>query len=230
MSSSDLLSDPKFAPLLAAFEEQRGHFEIFSEGVEAYFRKERALNSSPPVIHSIKRRIKDSEHFARKLLRKWSDQDPITSANLFSRITDFAGVRVMHLFQQQFSDIHAAIKRQVDRNDWVLHEKPRAYTWDPEAREYFESFELEVSVKESLYTSVHYVVRPRVDSPISCEIQVRTLFEEIWGEVDHLLNYPEPTSNISCREQLRVLARLVGAGSRLLDSIDRTAREESQPA
>lgn len=81
---------------------------------------------------------------------------------------------------------------------------------------------LPVESKESFYTSIHYLVRPRKDSDICCEIQVRTLFEEIWGEVDHSLNYPYETSNIACREQILVLAKLVGAGSRLVDAIFRS--------
>lgn len=208
---------------VAAFEAQRDHFELFKEAVEGYFRKDRSLYAAPPAIHSIKSRIKDREHAADKIRRKHSDDEPVTVENLFRRITDFAGVRVLHLFQEQFDLIHAAIVRQIERGDWVLHERPKAYTWDPESRTFFERFDLEVSVKESLYTSVHYVVRPRADSDVSCEIQVRTLFEEIWGEVDHMLNYPAPTEILACREQLRVLARLVGAGSRLLDSIYRTS-------
>lgn len=210
--------------LLRLFDEQQQHFEIFSEGVEAYFRKDRALDASSS-IHSIKRRIKDRDHLRDKIARKHSEEDPLTEENFFSKVTDFAGVRVIHLFQNQFELIHASIQRQLDRGDWCLHEQPKAYTWDPEARDYFEPFGLDVKVKESLYTSIHYVVRPRPDSNISCEIQVRTLFEEIWGEVDHKLNYPVPTQILACKEQLRVLARIVGAGSRLLDSIDRTARE-----
>ena len=82
------------------------------------------------------------------------------------------------------------------------------------------------SVKNGLYTSIHYVIKPRENSPVSCEIQVRTLFEEIWGEIDHLVNYPEPTDNVACREQIGVLARLVGAGSRLADSIYRVYSDE----
>jgi len=66
------------------------------------------------------------------------------------------------------------------------------------------------------------VVKPRQDSEVSCEIQVRTLFEEIWGEVDHQINYPRECDVLACREQIRVLARLVGAGSRLADAIFRT--------
>lgn len=214
--------------LLAAFNEQRDHFEIFSEGVEAYFRKDKTLWANPPAVHSIKRRIKDIEHLRDKIARKHTDDTPLTRDNFFTRITDFAGVRVMHLFQNQFGLVHASIMRQIDRGDWYLHEEPKAYTWDPEARDYFAQFGLQASVKESLYTSIHYVVRPRADSEVSCEIQVRTLFEEIWGEVDHLLNYPVPTEILACKEQLRVLSRIVGAGSRLLDSIDRTSRENGE--
>ena len=69
------------------------------------------------------------------------------------------------------------------------------------------------------------MVRPRPESEVACEIQVRTLFEEIWGEIDHQVNYPKPTEILACREQLRVLARLVGAGSRLADAIYRVHKE-----
>jgi len=48
------------------------------------------------------------------------------------------------------------------------------------------------------------------------------LFEEVWGEVDHVLNYPQETLIVACREQLRVLAKVVGAGTRLVDSIFRS--------
>ncbi|WP_408735753.1 hypothetical protein [Acetobacter malorum] len=98
----------------------------------------------------------------------------------------------------------------------------KAFTWDPEAKQFFEHFELDIVFRDTYYTSVHYLIKPRADSPICCELQVRTLFEEIWGEVDHRINYPKKTEDISCREQLMVLSKIVGAGSRLVDSIQRT--------
>ena len=143
-----------------------------------------------------------------------------------SCLTDLTGVRVLHLHQQQFAIIHGCIEDQVQAGDWALHEPPNAYTWDPESRAFFESFGLQVEVKETFYTSIHYVVKPREDSELCCEIQVRTLFEEIWGEIDHRINYPHPTTILACREQLRVLARLVGAGSRLADSIFRSFEQD----
>ncbi len=140
----------------------------------------------------------------------------------FEHITDFAGVRVIHLYQDQFPIIHKAITDKVDKGDWVLGEQPKAYTWDPESKAFFEDLGLLVEQKESFYTSIHYLVKPHTAFPFYCEIQVRTLFEEIWGEIDHSVNYPIPTENIATREQLRVLSKLVGAGSRLADSIFRT--------
>ena len=53
----------------------------------------------------------------------------------------------------------------------------------------------------------------------TCEIQVRTLSEEVWGEVDHSINYPCPVEHLACREQIRALARATSTVSRLVDSI-----------
>ena len=51
------------------------------------------------------------------------------------------------------------------------------------------------------------MIKPRENSPVSCEIQIRTLFEEIWGEIAHMVNYPEPSDSVFLREQIGVLAR-----------------------
>ncbi|MEI6260289.1 MAG: RelA/SpoT domain-containing protein [Deltaproteobacteria bacterium] len=215
-----MLKEAQIESAISAFSECMYEFDIFKDSVASYFTKSPTLK---PVIHSIKSRLKDTDHLREKILRKWDECGPIDGANIFQKITDLSGVRVLHLYQDQFSSIHPEIIRKVAANDWVLHENPVAYTWDPESEVFFSGIGLAVERKESFYTSIHYVIRPRIDSPISCEIQVRTLFEEIWGEVDHSLNYPMKSENKSCREQLLVLAKLVGAGSRLADSIYRSS-------
>ncbi|MGA7181144.1 MAG: RelA/SpoT domain-containing protein [Thiobacillaceae bacterium] len=213
---------------LGAFEERRHEFSIFMNGVSQWFSSHPKLcKPSLPIVHSVKARLKDRDHLREKISRKWDEADPINPENIFEKITDLAGVRVLHLYQDQFPSIHNEILSKANNlKDWYLPEQPKAYTWDPESKQFFEGLGVVVQVKESFYTSVHYLIRPRADSPICCEIQVRTLFEEIWGEVDHLLNYPQPSSNLACREQLRVLAKLVGAGSRLVDSIFRSSHED----
>ena len=202
------------------------NIDLFRKYVINFFETHPDLTQSPQVVHSVKSRMKNLQHLREKIQRKFSTEDPITPENIFDRITDIAGVRVLHLYQAQFPQIHHAISQKLDSQDWILYETPKAYTWDPESQDFFIGQGLNVEVKESLYTSIHYVIKPREDSPVSCEIQVRTLFEEIWGEIDHLVNYPEPTNSVACQEQIGVLARLVGAGSRLADSISRTYSDE----
>jgi len=209
-------------PIVERVKSEFHRYKIFKDGVVSVFTEDPIIKGPPPVVHSIKARMKNESHLRDKIIRKYSTEDPISQENVFDRVTDIAGVRILHLYQDQFTKIHECIQKQIDYGDWVLYETPKAYTWDPEFQDFFTRQGLEVEVKESFYTSIHYIVKPRKDSFITCEVQVRTLFEEIWGEIDHAINYPHPTDILSCREQLRVLARLVGAGSRLADSIFRT--------
>jgi ppGpp synthetase/RelA/SpoT-type nucleotidyltranferase len=213
--------------LVALYRNQQHLFEQFKNAVVDCFRLDPKLNQSQnPTIHSIKSRLKDINHLQEKLSRKETDS-PINESNFFERITDLSGVRILHLYQDQFPQIHDFIDSKVKSSDWFLAEKPIAYSWDPEARGFFESLGLEVKLKESYYTSIHYLIKPKESSNVCCEIQVRTLFEEIWGEIDHAINYPEPVKSKSCKEQLRVLSKLVSTGTRLADSIFRTHNDQS---
>ncbi|MBU0631772.1 RelA/SpoT domain-containing protein [bacterium] len=209
--------------LLNIYDDKLDEIKMLKNQVFDFFQLNKELNSgNPSIVHSLKARIKDREHLREKLKRKFTKGEEINDTNFFEQITDFAGVRVIHLYQDQFPVIHNAIMKQIDKKNWVLGEQPKAYTWDPESKVFFEELGLEVEQKESFYTSIHYLVKPHNEFPFYCEIQVRTLFEEIWGEIDHSVNYPLQTKNIATREQLRVLSKLVGAGSRLADSIFRT--------
>lgn len=213
--------------LIALYEDAKHEFRIFMEGVRAYLGEHPDLRKhGTEIVHSYKSRLKDTDHLRAKIARKRLDGRPIAAETFFQQVTDLAGVRIIHLFQEHFSEIDRVIRRKVASGDWVLGERPTAYTWDPEAAEYFGKFDLNVTQKPTAYTSVHYLIRPRIDSILCCEVQVRTLFEEIWGEVDHQINYPVPTENLACKEQILVLSKIVGAGSRLLDSLNRVNREK----
>jgi putative GTP pyrophosphokinase len=206
--------------ILGKFRSRSHEFEIFMDGVAALFQKHPAISQGPrATVHTIKKRIKDFDHLKDKIQRKIGEGADIHPNNCFQAITDFAGVRVLHLRQLDFEKIKMVIDEKILSKDWHLVEVPIAYTWDPEYERFFLSLGCRCERKESFYTSVHFVVRPREDSPLACEIQVRTLFEEIWGEIDHELNYPQHTEIATCKEQLLVLAKVVGAGSRLVTSI-----------
>lgn len=209
-----------------AYVAKQFEYEQFLAGVLVFFQKHPNLNlSQSPIIHSIKSRLKDPAHLKDKLLRKLEKGKLITEENVFNEITDFIGVRVLHLYQDQFPTIHNAIMEKIESGDWIFVEQPKAYTWDPETVKFYEGLNLETELRDTYYTSIHYLVKPNNKNAICCEIQVRTLFEEIWGEIDHTINYPHPTESIACKEQLRVLSKLVSTGTRLADSIFRSHKE-----
>ena len=224
MPSHDLKT--KHAEVVETYKKNIESFDFFQKHVRNFFES----SSLAPFVHSIRHRLKDIDHLLEKIERKNAEdakleaviqKGPITSRNVFSRVTDIAGIRVLHLHISQFKNIHDALMSKVDEGEFTLVEDPKAYTWDLDSGAYFESLGLVREVKESYYTSIHYVLRPNSRSPATCEVQVRTLLEEVWGEVDHTMNYPNPTTDQQCKEQIRVLARLVGAGTHLADSIMR---------
>ena len=63
----------------------------------------------------------------------------------------------------------------------------------------------------------HY--EARIDERVNLVESVRTLAEELWGEVSHTVNYPHKTHSIACNEQLAALARVASGCTRLVDSI-----------
>lgn len=211
-----MVQSDDFSDLIDKYSSDHQDFELLRRHVVDFF----GLHpKAAPYVHSVKSRLKDPGKLKDKILRKINEARSITVDNLYSEITDLSGVRVLLLHQQQFDGIKSAIDYRVDKGEWFLVEKPKAYTWDPEAERYFKSLNIETHKKESFYTSVHYLIKQHENSEVCCEIQVRTLFEEIWGEVDHTINYPEKTDKEACRDQIMVLAKLIGAGSRLVDSI-----------
>jgi putative GTP pyrophosphokinase len=212
----------RFDELIDTYKRHRKAYSGFMNNVIDFFKpdNESLLEGDGRfVVHSVKFREKAISHIEEKIRRKSSEGRPVTKENFFDRINDFCGVRVLHLRLSDFQLIHSAISSHVSGQFWTFAEPPKAYTWDPEYKSFFEGLGVKTEIKESFYTSVHYVVKPNVDNFVCCEIQVRTLFEEVWGEIDHDLNYPAKTEIIACREQLKVLAKLVGAGTKLVDSI-----------
>ncbi|MCH8098429.1 MAG: RelA/SpoT domain-containing protein [Proteobacteria bacterium] len=144
---------------------------------------------------------------------------PITEENLFVEINDLAGIRILHLHTHQIAKIDSALKEIIDEQSLELIEGPTARTWDNEYRDYFKSVGIETQESPTMYTSVHYIIKSKSKTVVTCEIQVRTLMEEVWGEVDHMINYPHPIESVACVEQIRALARATSAATRLVDSI-----------
>jgi len=186
-----------------------------------------AFTASPdlkPLVHSVKWRIKDPTHLREKLIRKWKEAKKahcgfrITPGNLFQKVHDLVGFRVLHLYTREMRELNSTLIKSLQEG-YKLIEGPSARTWDDESRQYFKSIGITTEPSDTMYTSVHYVFQTRSVTKFTCEVQVRTLAEELWGEVDHSMNYPTPVGIVACSEQIIVLARLTSACTRLVDSI-----------
>jgi putative GTP pyrophosphokinase len=183
------------------------------------------------LLHSSKYRVKDPEHLRDKLTRKAIEakskgiHPSIKPSNLFTSLGDLAGIRLLHLHTEQYRAIKDAIAEVLVEEKYVVVEGPVANTWDDEYRAFFEDIGVVTAAKSSLYTSVHYVIESNSRTQLRCELQVRTLMEEVWGEVSHSINYPHETKSVACREQLKVLARMTSACTRSVDSLFQSKRE-----
>lgn len=203
----------------------RNLFEGFAQALMAYFQNHTEL---APHIHFIKYRLKDPQHLREKLIRKAQQGEVIDKSKLFDRITDLAGIRIIHLHTSQMEAIHKAILAVLDEQQLRLIEKPSANCWDVEYETIFKSFGIKPRPRGSMYTTVHYVVRANQRTRVACEVQVRTLMDEVWGEVSHRVNYPNESPSVSCQDQLKVLARLTSGCTRLVDTIFRSHLEASE--
>lgn len=178
-------------------------------------------------------RLKSSDHLRDKLARKIRECKQakkafeITSDNLFVKVNDLVGVRLLHLYTRQIPAIDVALREVLKEGRYDLLEGPFARTWDDESRQYFKACNIDTQESPSMYTSVHYVIGSASRTTVTAEIQVRTLMEEVWGEVDHTMNYPHPITSVACREQLKVLARVTSSASRLVDSIFATVDDHN---
>ena len=201
------------------FKDNKHLFELFAESLMGCFEKDPNLGE---FIHFIKYRIKDEKSLRAKLERI------VTSAgnqDLVSRITDFAGLRIIHLHMDQLSSIHPLILEILEEQKCKLSKTPKAYCWDSEYEDLFRRVGIETEHRDSMYMTVHYDIMANQRKRITCELQVRSLMEELWGEVSHRVNYPKESPSVSCQDQLKVLARLTSGCGRLVDSIFKTHHE-----
>lgn len=168
-------------------------------------------------VHTVKSRVKEPEHLVAKLIRKTSDRQEVYGKefqfsvdNYRKEITDLIGVRVIHIFKEDWVSIHNFIKETWDTIEIVANIR------DGDNKEPYENLGLSIKSRESGYRSVHYLVNftPTRQNVIA-EIQVRTIFEEGYGEIDHQLRYPSNNIPNVLALNLLVLNRLAGSADEL---------------
>ncbi|MBW1720531.1 MAG: GTP pyrophosphokinase [Deltaproteobacteria bacterium] len=163
-------------------------------------------------VHSIKTRIKDPEHLIEKIIRKRLEDPTLVLDRETYRfvITDLAGVRALHLFKEDWEKIHEFII-----HTWELRRNPVANVCEDDHDRFVKRFKergCEIHKHPFGYRSVHYLVSfaPSKVEFTTVEIQVRTILEEAWSEIDHMIRYPYRADKTALSPYLVFLNRLLG--------------------
>lgn len=173
-------------------------------------------------VHSVKTRVKDGDHLIEKIIRKTEDRRKkygekfnFTKENYKEEITDLLGIRVIHIFKEDWEEIHRFISDMWNVNEIV------ANTREGDNTKIFEELGIEVCSRLSGYRSVHYLVESYpTNQKVISEIQVRTIFEEGYGEVDHQLRYSLRGIPEVLEQNLMLLNRIAGSSDEMASLIN----------
>lgn len=173
--------------------------------------------------HSMRCREKDPEHLVEKIIRKRGKEqvkkyEDIGVSNYREIIRDLIGVRILIFSKEEWSKIYEDVKKNFasSEEEDPLHyiaEPPKAYTRYGDRNVFQGRIYVEHSNKG--YRSQHYVVKFK---EYYCEIQVRTLAEEVYGEFDHKVKYPYREDNKFLVRYTRTLSQLLGSVDELIST------------
>lgn len=177
-------------------------------------------------IHSYRSRIKDPEHLIVKIIRKrneaYKKYKNLTKDNYEHFLTDLIGFRVFILFKEDWENFHTYITSRItnDKHNYISSwteecpsdncfiEAPKVHIRSGDKRDIYQKYIHDADIyTDKIYRSVHYTIKYR---GIYLEIQLRTLFEESWGEIDHKIAYPYYQHNETLNEFSAMINRLAG--------------------
>jgi len=159
----------------------------------------------PIPLYLTKWRVKKPESVYLKTKRK---------GKKYTDVTDYGGLRLLCLFEKDILKVHDFLLGSLSSNEYDLHEC-YAYNWDSDSdsfyvldkstSKYFAGYSLTSEEKDSGYKSIHYlVVAP---NKITIEIQLRTLVQDVWGELEHALSYKKGSVHPHIKKSFSLLSK-----------------------
>ena len=167
-------------------------------------------------VHSIRSRIKNGEHLIEKIIRQHDEYDNINKENYKDKVKDLIGIRVLHLFKDDWVLIHDFITQT-----WKLKndERPTAHYREGDDEEYLTQLQdkdCKLKKHPAGYRSIHYIIESQGMKNIHiAEIQVRTIFEEAWSEIDHNIRYPYHTDDKQLLKYSSHINRIAGVADEM---------------
>jgi ppGpp synthetase/RelA/SpoT-type nucleotidyltranferase len=195
--------------LLVAFLHEKIRYERLGEYIT------RLIKDDPLApkhnFHTITYRVKDERRFIEKIDKENTSPEginsPITVKNFQERIGDLLGIRLICLRLADIKIVEAYFQYLIDERIFRLIEKPVQkgsfiLPIDPG-----ETISVDHDLMYSGYSSIHYKITlgdgfdiPSDLEALQVELQLRTILEEAWGEIDHKYRYAYSRSGIRLPE------------------------------
>ncbi|NUU34687.1 RelA/SpoT domain-containing protein [Pseudomonas sp. C2B4] len=148
-------------------------------------------------VHSVRWRVKDTFGLIKKIIRKNLEEHPkekwqtINRENYRSVVSDLIGVRALHLLREECFEIDAQLRETYDVYDVTVFKREG----DHPLSEIVKRGATE-KPHDAGYRSIHYGFTYAAEKEhVIVEIQVRTIFQEGWSEIDHKVRYPDFSNN-----------------------------------
>jgi ppGpp synthetase/RelA/SpoT-type nucleotidyltranferase len=184
--------------ILISFFKEKEKYEKLAEYIVRLIRDD---PSAPKEnIHTILYRIKDEARLIKKINQENTsssiDEKSITHKNFQERIEDIVGIRIICLRLSDIIKIETYLELLVEEKILQFMRKPdhkRSFVLPVDPGEGAPD---DINLQYNGYSSIHYQIKLGENSEakeefkrIQVELQLRTILEEAWGEIDHKYRY-----------------------------------------
>lgn len=234
------LTQPQFEEAGVSWEELcaiAGDYEKRLDGLyeirDRFLRKFIENQEEETGLHSYRTRIKSVEHLIEKIIRRRNENylkyKDLNRDNYMKFVTDVIGFRGLLLYREDWVIFHKHLLAHFEnRPEWYVHdcirdfdadrdqymvEAPKVHMRPGDYGDIYADWIASDNIyDQKYYRSVHYILKYQ---GTYLEIQVRTLFEEGWGEIDHHILYPYKKQDPMLTEFSELLNRLAGMGDEM---------------
>ncbi len=184
--------------ILISYYNSKGRYEKLADHITHLIRDDPSLPNES--LHAIVYRIKGENRLIEKItaLNKEmkADLSLISKKNYQDRICDLLGVRIICLRLTDIENIGSYLQ-------FLADEEILSFIKGPEKKRSFilpvnfgDSIPEDIALQYSGYSSIHYQIKlgknsdaPKELKSLVFELQLRTILEEAWGEIDHKYRY-----------------------------------------
>ena len=214
-------------------EDYAGRLEEFYHVRDMFLREFIEDKEEQAGLHSYRTRVKTPEHLVEKIIRRrvenYRKYRELSRDNYLKFVTDLVGFRGLLLYREDWVIFHKyllshfenkpswyvydCLKDYSDERDMYMVEPPKVHMRQGDYSDIYADWISSDNIyDQKYYRSVHYILKYR---GVYLEVQVRTLIEEGWGEIDHHILYPYKKKDPMLTECSELLNRLAGMGDEM---------------